>query len=131
MKECDICFLKSNYFYNLPCLCKNNICMDCFELLPKPNCPFCRFTLNISKSVSSSSTINNYPLILYDLMIYDDMEIENRSLRRQIRRLRKLQMREQEKMMNRELNETYERSKIKREQRRDINESLEIFMMEE
>jgi len=129
MKECDICFLKSNYFYNLPCLCKNNICMDCFELLPKPNCPFCRYTLNISKS--ASSTINNYPLILYDSMIYDDMEIEYRSLRRQIRRIRKLQMREQEKRMNRELNDTYDKSKTKREQIREINESLEIFTMEE
>lgn len=142
MRECSICYDKKEKFYNLNC-CINNLCMECFEQLRNPQCPFCR-TLIIHRRFRSMSFLESNETsheIIFEnyYMNYsiDDIYVDTRWFRRHRRRLIRLREREENSERNREIHRQMkekrriENEKKKRQQRkekkqrnRELNEEL-------
>jgi len=136
--ECNICyfyFLKEDFF-ELAC-CKNNlVCKDCIDLLLTPQCPFCRTHIQglSEKRMATSYSAPTQPIMNTSLFIdpYDDIYIDSRTLRRQMKRIRKLQERERDKLNNQNLMLAYKLNKQanKKEINQDMKEQLEIFQLD-
>lgn len=134
--DCDICYVnrQSHKFFKLKC-CNNQICNDCFDLLLKSTCPFCRSEipeLTHKMSHSLPSYLNNN--IPFDFILpFDDIFTESRIYRKYIKRMRKLQQREQDREMNKNLSQAYKNSKssYKSEINNQIREETLIFHFEE
>jgi hypothetical protein len=137
--ECGICyfFLESSEFFPLQCCKNNNVCLHCIELLTTPLCPFCRARipnlddkrLAISHSPAPSNTLS---LNLYSINPYDDAYIDSRSLRRQMKRIRKLQERERDIAYSRYMSSVTRHNRTQKKQELDaqIKEERDIFDME-
>lgn len=113
--ECPICLENYDDMERYECdVCKKAFCIQCLQNLKKEECPFCR--LNFSTSlpapttmVASSSTITtdyhpsqSLPSYMYASTIVPEWE-RSRTLTRQIRRERKRQEHEQQRLRNAEL----------------------------
>lgn len=112
MEECPICYFKMDCevgSHLLTC-CNHQICHACLRLLKKPVCPFCRKPITDSPyQYSHSVPPDPSPILMLNTDDYsiDPYSQENsRSLRRQMKRLRKLQERERRNAYNRLLNQT-------------------------
>ena len=138
--DCSICyftFSSHKQFHELQC-CKNNlICLHCVELLLSPVCPFCRAPMPhlsyknpklLSSSVPTTSTIYWNDL---QLNPFDDVYTDSRILRRQMKRIRKLQERERQRLYNQQLNIVLKQSKthLKREIDNHIKEDYDSYLI--
>ena len=146
MRECSICFENKENFYDLSC-CVNNICMECFEKLHNPQCPFCR-TLIIHRRFRSMSIIEpeetqmetfyeNY----YLNYSVDDIYVDTRWFRRHRRRLQRLREREENTYRNREISrqrrerrqmimeeKKRQQRKEKKQKKRELQEEINEFL---
>jgi hypothetical protein len=130
--DCGICYFtfSDSEFFQLTCCKNNNVCRQCINLLTTALCPFCRARIpslpdkrlaisyqeNVSPAYSPNFRIN--PL--------DDNFLDSRILRRQMKRIRKLQERERDQLRNRQLVQFYKDSK-RQEIQRQIKEEKEIY----
>lgn len=144
MEECAICYYdtSSSDFYDMQC-CKNNrICRHCIELLTVPLCPFCRTRIQglpekmenqFRGAISLGGGHEDSPILLF-VNPMDDMYIDSRILRRQIKRLRKVQERERQAEYNRHFNSIMNesnRQQKKKELTLQIKEEKDIFLFEQ
>jgi len=143
MEDCDICCFPQTLseFYNLSC-CKNNkVCNSCIKLLTVALCPFCRQIIpNLdNKRVAVSCNNTEYDLAYYSNLYnttyqdnmgnqtntntnyqyylinpLDDHYTDSRILRRHIRRMRKLEERENQAIYNRNLNRALNKNSNKK-----------------
>lgn len=127
MSECSICFEEKKNFHNLLC-CVNNLCVECFEQLRTPQCPFCRSLIihrrfrsmsfndsNISNQNVRETFFENY----YLEHSIDDIYLDTRWFRRHRRRLQRLREREENNERNREIQrERREKRQMEQERRR-------------
>jgi len=129
--ECGICYfsVQSENIFHLSC-CKNNyVCLDCIHLLTTPLCPFCRAriqSLPDKRIAHSYQEPTTYPFIHHNetfINPFDDMYLNSRSLRRQMKRLRKLQERERDRLNNQNIANIYRENKEMN--RRNINEQIQ------
>ena len=147
MEECGICFYEVSLdkFHELPCCQnRNRMCKYCLELLIVPLCPFCRTRIPGLADKEDPSrfrggvSLDSYTMLppMYALNPLDDSYLDSRILRRQMKRLRKLQERERGAEANRRTNSLYnERRRREQQQARDdiqeeIKEGLEMFEMD-
>lgn len=141
MEECGICYYEvaTEKFHDLTC-CENHnrMCTYCLELLLVPLCPFCRTRipgLPEKNEFRGAVSLDTYTLLppMYALNPLDDSYLDSRILRRQMKRLRKLQERDRNASENRRTNYLLnERKKRDQQQKRDdiaeeIKEGLETF----
>lgn len=132
--DCGICYFTfPDYdFFQLFC-CKNNfVCMQCINLLTTPLCPFCRARIPSLQekrfAISYQETsISRIPIYTIDPL--DDNYLDSRILRRQMKRLRKLQERERDQLRNQQLVQEFKRKK-NRELELQIQEEKEQFDMD-
>lgn len=135
MDECGICCYQTVQQHLLLC-CNKKICEDCLGSLSVPLCPYCRATIpeiqddpkyRFSRSLDTSyltdDTISS--LIADDTAhlsrSYDTVLMEpSRIVRRQQRRERKLRLRDDDILRNREISRRRKKEIIQR----DINECL-------
>lgn len=107
-----------------------------------PLCPYCRTmipslseTKRFAISYQQPATYPQVSVINVNLYInpLDDTYLDSRILRRQMKRLRKLQERERDRLNNQQLSLAYRNSKKehKREIAEQIQEEKEIFEMDE
>lgn len=88
MEDCNICYQSKDSFFEAS-KCGHSLCIDCFRLLNKNECPFCRQSYThaeiIIKGYNNSQTIYNYnppqyninlPNINIRLDIYNTEETE-------------------------------------------------------
>lgn len=148
-EECKICYYEflSSEFYELRC-CRNHnrVCRHCIDLLIVPLCPFCRTRIEGlpdrspqfrgATSLDSSDIWNasNFDSSFHFVNPMDDSYLDSRILRRQMKRLRKLQERERQADQNRRINTTFNetiREKKKKDLQQQIREEQEIFDMEQ
>jgi recombinational DNA repair protein RecR len=128
-----------NELYPLNCCQdKNKICENCFYQLKNPYCPFCRRKLIreneiLSKSAPiynsfmlNNSNQNNYRIEY--LNYNDDVELP-RSIKKQQKRIRKLEQREMDKNYNKEYNISLSKSYQSQIIKNNIQEDL-IFHFE-
>ena len=146
--ECGICYFsfEKEEFFELRCCKNNHVCKSCLDLLITPLCPFCRARIeglegkraSISYEPPSSMMMggnsgffSSSSLPLIDPL--DDMYTDSRILRRQMKRLRKLQERERDRLHNRNLSFVMRENKKKTKARinREIEEDQSFFMEEE
>jgi len=113
VSECTICYEKchEDNFFSLECCLDKRICRACLGCLTVPLCPYCRKIIPVIKDdpkyrISRSYTENSSLFVSH---LYDDEEelidprtLDSRILRRRMRRLRKLQLREEDKERNRQ-----------------------------
>ena len=145
MRDCSICYEEKEKFHDLSC-CSNNFCIECFEQLRNPQCPFCR-TVIIHRRFRSMTMIEadetpreilfeNY----YLLHATDDMYVNTRWFRRHRRRLQRLREREHMNERNRELSrlrreerqkqqeeKQRQQRKKKKQEKRELRQELEEF----
>ena len=141
MEDCSICFNPCNLdnFFQLQC-CMNKMCKICLDSLLVPLCPYCRnlipsikddpkYRLSISYDTShlTQSTIQNLIETTPVISSNSTLLSESRILRRQIRRQRKLESRELDKIRNKELS----RSRRMKELKNQINEEQDLFFFED
>jgi len=153
MEECGICFyeVSTEKFYDLPCCQnRNRMCKYCLELLVVPLCPFCRTRIpglpdrEDPHRFRGGVSLDTYTVIppLYFLNPLDDSYLDSRILRRQMKRLRKLQERERHAEANRRINYTMNEQRRRQQQQQQqqhrrnaiqqqIREEMEIFNMED
>jgi hypothetical protein len=134
MEECGICFYEvaQEKFHPLECCQnRNRMCNYCLELLIVPLCPFCRTRIpglpdkEDPQQFRGAVSLDSYSLLppLYVLNPLDDSYLDSRILRRQMKRLRKMQERERHNDMNRRTNYLLnERKKREQQQKRDDRE---------
>jgi hypothetical protein len=146
--DCGICYY--NYtrvedIFPLTC-CKNNIlCLRCVQLLTNPLCPFCRARIpdlpeksRMAISYEAESTLTPSPqrewrsASLPLSATLDEAYIDSRTMRRRLRRLRKLQQREDDRVYNRNLTRVMResRSSMRNSISQQIQEDREIFEMD-
>lgn len=146
--DCGICYY--NYtrvedIFPLTC-CKNNIlCLRCVQLLTTPLCPFCRARIpdlpekpRMAISYEAESTLTPSPsrewrpASLPLSATLDEAYIDSRTMRRRLRRLRKLQQREDDRVYNRNLTRVMResRSSMRNDIYQQIQEDREIFEMD-
>ena len=150
MEECGICFYEVvvEKFFDLPCCQnRNRMCQYCLELLLVPLCPFCRTKIpglperEDPNRFRGGVSLDAYTLLppMYSLNPMDDSYTDSRILRRQMKRLRKLQERERQAEANRQINallgERRRREQQQQQQRRrtlqeQIQEEKELFDMD-
>jgi len=148
MEECGICFYEVSVekFFDLPCCQnRNRMCKYCLELLLVPLCPFCRTRIpglpdrEDPTRFRGGVSLDAYTLLppMHVLNPLDDSYVDSRILRRQMKRLRKLQERERHNDTNRRTNYIMNerRRQEQHPQRRNeiqeqIREDLEMFQME-
>lgn len=152
MEECDICCFSQTLsdFYSLSC-CKNNkVCNSCIKLLTVALCPFCRqiipnldnkrlalscnstdrdleYYSNLYNTTYQNSFDNNLSINHQSYLInpLDDSFTDSRILRRHIRRIRKLEERENNAIYNKNLNKVLNKhSNKKNKGKRYINEII-------
>lgn len=140
MQECGICYYETkpeNVFSLACCQDRNLMCVACLHLLLTPICPFCRKPIvNLPPSYSNSSSLftsnatslpetRSVPSSFLHLIDpSDDTLVSSRSLRRRMKRMRKVQERERQAEYNRQLNIVLNESKrmatLHQQQRRNI-----------
>jgi len=101
--ECPICYHKPDLtvgFFHLSC-CSKKVCHACMRLLTKPVCPFCREHIHNSPFQYSVSAPSSSSFFIPPSVENDDNN--TRTHRRRLRRLRKLQQREEDRIYNRML----------------------------
>ena len=147
MRECSICYEDKNKdkFHDLSC-CSNNLCIECFEQLRNPQCPFCR-TLIIHRRFRGMSIVepDETPTEVFFENYYlhhsiDDMYVDTRWFRRHRRRLLRLRERENNNERNREIarqrreerkrkqeERQRQQRKEKKQQKRELREDLKDF----
>lgn len=147
MEECGICFYEvaREKFFDLVCCGNNNrMCKYCLELLLVPLCPFCRTRIpglpdkEDAMQFRGAISLDSYTLLppMYALNPMDDSYVDSRILRRQMKRLRKLQERERNDNRNRRTNYLLNERRRREQQQRqsdideEIREGLEIFEMD-
>lgn len=111
--ECPICFFKMDEFSTFKLKCCNNIqviCIDCVSFLTNRKCPFCRAIIPDYPFQISRSLPNTTESIPMDMVWMVREEDDSRTLRRQIRRQRKLQERERQQSYNRLLSKNLKES---------------------
>lgn len=132
--ECNICYF--NYpiddFFVLQCCKNNNVCKQCINLLTTPLCPFCRTKiseLSDKRMAYSYPNTSHIPNLDYFINPYDDTYIDSRILRRQMKRLRKLQERERDRIYNQNLATAYRLNKQsnKKEIQKQIKDDIFQF----
>lgn len=138
--ECGICYFTydASEFFNLNCCKNNHVCLNCIKLLTIPLCPYCRTRISGLENNNNYRISISYPtpsLIQNDYIIdpRDDMYLDSRILRRQMKRLRKLQERERDVLYNKQLAQAYKESKKKNKNKinEEIKEDINIFNMED
>jgi hypothetical protein len=145
MEECTICFYKylNEDFFVLHC-CASKLCNTCSESLTVPLCPYCRKEIpelkgNIRYKLSVSFETDFLTQSTIESLLYIEIDrpvsyTESRILRRQIRRQRKREMNEANRLRNIELsrirNQNNSRSKKNKELRDLIKEDQDIFFFE-
>jgi hypothetical protein len=132
--ECNICYFDypHNDFFVLQCCKNNNVCKQCINLLITPLCPFCRTIISelsdkrMAYSYPTNSHISNND---YFINPYDDTYIDSRILRRQMKRIRKLQERERDRLYNQNIAMAYRLNKQsnKKEIQKQIKEDIFQF----
>jgi len=159
MQECGICYYDTSLDDLFPLSCcqhRNRMCLSCLHLLLTPVCPFCRKPLDnlpssymgreasfppfrnaISYSDTSGSGGEPHASLLYLIDPSDDTILSSRSLRRRMKRMRKIQERERQAEYNRQLNLVLNESKrtaTQQQRRRGIQSVIrqdhEIFQLE-
>jgi len=102
MEICTICYesrLPIKFFYLSCCQHNNKLCSFCLENLVDPKCPYCRQPIhglnNKKKKRKNTEEDTNWVFSLYDQT--------SRIERRQMRRLIKLEMREEDRERNRRM----------------------------
>ena len=135
--DCGICYFTFPIqdFFQLECCKNNNVCRQCIELLTNPLCPYCRAHIpSLSGkrlAVSYQDTTISSPRVYqpFQLDPMDDIYTDSRILRRQMKRLRKLQERERDALRNRQLSEIYKENKqhYRREMTRQISEDKSSY----
>ena len=129
--SCVICYENNNPSNALSC-CDNTkkMCDDCLNCLRSPLCPYCREPLskemlssNIHvQSAPTTTTTNDWTTMLHDELLinpYDPEFQDSRILRRQIRRMRRRFLSEQNRNRNRNrTNENRITSRTRRANRR-------------
>lgn len=95
MEICAICYESraTCNFFSLVCCRLNKICSFCLERLTVPTCPFCRETIP-GLFPSSRKKKRNYNFL-------DEDNVPSRIERRQLRRLLKLELHENDRLHNR------------------------------
>lgn len=96
MEPCDICYenrLPIKFFY-LSCCRVNKLCFSCFEKLPSPTCPFCRETI---PTIPKKKKKRSPPPLYEEISSLSSSRIE----RKQMRRLLKRQLHEDDQIRNR------------------------------
>lgn len=103
--DCGICYsvLPPDAFYTLTCCKNNHACKDCIDLLLVPLCPFCRARLSLPAKRMAISLPSSGPTHEFWIDPMDVLYTDSRILRRQMRRLRKLQDRERDQLRNQQL----------------------------
>lgn len=145
--DCGICYYnysREDDFFSLTC-CKNNIiCLHCVHLLTTPLCPFCRAripglpdtaTRRMASSYEAESVLTSSswtPGSLPFISNIDEQYIDSRLMRRRLRRLRKLQQREDNRFYNRNLTRALResRSSVRNNIQQQIQQDREIFDMD-
>lgn len=105
--ECNICYeyLPGDDFVHLPCCAEKRICRRCVDCLTIPLCPYCRRPLAMLSHLRMATSYTPFNQFLYnqqaqfmaEMGMVDEIDcrlLDSRILRRRIRRLRKLQMRQ-------------------------------------
>lgn len=60
MEDCDICFQsKENSNFFIASICKHKLCINCFKLLQKNTCPFCRQLYTVSEIEFKNSKLQH------------------------------------------------------------------------
>lgn len=133
--DCDICYLIQHNFFKLEC-CKNQICHPCLNLLLNSKCPFCRTDipeLKYKEPLTRSLPTNFSILPDFSILPMDDLFTESRIYRRYLKRMRKLQQREEDRENNKNLSIAFKNSKIsyKTEIRNQIDEDFIMFQLDD
>lgn len=145
--DCNICLETRSEFFHLSC-CRHKMCKRCLESLTTPVCPYCRQIIRevqddqryrharsyemdylteqtISTYISSTAIPPEVSELIPPIFIPD-----SRIMRRQIRRIRRLRQREEDRANNRERSRIYvSRSQRIQELREHVSDS--IFAMDE
>jgi len=101
-----------------------------------PLCPYCRTMIpslsDIKRHAVSYQQPTIYPHVsVININPFDDIYLDSRILRRQMKRLRKLQERERDRLNNQQLASAYRNSKKEhRKIAEQIKEEREIFEMD-
>jgi hypothetical protein len=134
--ECGICYYSHpiEEIFELFCCKNNHVCQQCIKLLVVPLCPFCRTKIPGLENKRMAVSYENPSMTFFNQDFIDprdDIYIDSRILRRQMKRLRKLQERERERIFNRNLSAAYRNSKksMKNSLQQEIRE--EQFHMDE
>ena len=103
--SCVVCYENNNPSYALDCCDSNKkICMECMNCLRTPLCPYCRNELpktilsNNTYVQSAPSPSSDWTTILHEELLinpYDPEFQDSRILRRQMRRMRRRYISEQ------------------------------------
>lgn len=135
MDECGICYYQAVQQHTLVC-CNKMICGECLSSLSLPICPYCRsciqeikddpkfkFSRSLDTSYLTDTTIS--ALIAEDTALlsrsYDTVIMEpSRIMRRHQRRERKLRLRDEDILRNKEISRRRKKELIQR----DIDEAM-------
>jgi len=103
MSECTICYdqRREDDFFTLTCCHEKQICSACLRCLVTPQCPYCRGVIPQIKDDPRYRMAHSAPSAPSYMMMERTERIESRILRRQMKRLRKLEMREEDRALNR------------------------------
>jgi hypothetical protein len=111
--ECPICLENYDEMERYECdVCKKAFCIQCLQNLKKDECPFCRLNFSTSLPASTTMVVSNsvtqdhqpsqsLPSYMYASTIVPQWE-RSRILTRQLRRERKRQEHEQQRLRNAE-----------------------------
>jgi hypothetical protein len=134
--ECGVCYtdVPEERRYAKPC-CPGILCISCFARLVDPRCPFCRgvFRDAVVAAFSIPSTAPVWTVVASDVAWIDDTDTPSRIRRRRDRRMRQLEERERDRVMNQQLSRVIRESRAesRRAVARDIREDTEIFVMDQ
>tara|TARA_B000000609_G_C24172598_1_gene351425 strand:+ start:1703 stop:2179 length:477 start_codon:yes stop_codon:yes gene_type:complete len=135
-ETCTICFEETNSFHALNCCdAEKKICLNCINCLRSPQCPYCREQLCeelfINNSyVRSAPQQSDWSLFVEEEFLinpYDPEFIDSRILRRQMRRVRRRFLSEQNRIIrNRNTNQNSNRAsaRTRRQQRKQARQQL-------
>ncbi len=132
-ETCTICYEETDSFHALSCCdVDKKICSNCINCLRSPLCPYCRNTLDEGLLVnnlhvkSAPETISWTSFIHDELLInpYDPEFADSRILRRQIRRIRRRFLSEQNRNNRNRNNTNRVSTRSRRAERRQARQQL-------
>ena len=110
-EECTICYERCHQddFFILNCCHEKKMCHGCLESLRMPLCPFCRRVIPEIKEDPKYRMATSLPETSSFLFMHyshhhhnhnDNQLFQSRILRRRMKRLRKLELREEDRLRN-------------------------------